>query len=334
MTVGLVAHFYRMELPLGELGKHDGHEVIFADAGDRVNQVPSVTLSDLQGYDVIVAQRWNKHSGLEVWRRARTPFSRIVYDLDDDIFHITPENWNAYNLYGDPVVQDAVAHSAEVADLVTVSTEPLAAVMREFSGNVVVLGNAVPGWVLDLPRAERDRPRVGWGGGASHGVDIGIIADPVRRFLKRFPGWDFQCNGTDYKLTINAPGTRMFYVPWTQVNKDPAGYYQSVDFDIGLCPLWPTTFTESKSGLKAIEYGARGIPSVATDCPAYRVVIEHGVSGFLVKEEHEWLKYMSELARDDTLRAKMGEAARAMAAEHLIEDRWTGWRDAYGALFR
>ena len=29
-----------------------------------------------------------------------------------------------------------------------------------------------------------------------------------------------------------------------------------------------------------------------------------------VRHDHEWLKYMSELAGDDELRAKMGEAAR------------------------
>jgi hypothetical protein len=322
-----------MQMPLGELSRHEGYEVVFADAGDRVNQIPSVTLSDLQGFDVIVAQRWNRHEGLEIWRRARTPFSRLVYETDDDIFHITAENWDAFNLYGNPVIQDAVAHAAEVADLVTVSTEPLARVMRQFNPNVAVLGNAVPGWVLELPRPQRDRPRVGWTGAASHGVDIGIVAAPVRRFLKRFGNWDFVSGATDYRPTIRAAASRMFYQPWIQVNTDPAGFYGAIDYDIGLAPLWPTTFAESKSGLKAIEHGARGIPTIATDCPAYREVIEHGVNGFLVKRDHEWLRYMSELAGDDALRARMGEAARDMARRHLIEDRWADWAAAYTALF-
>jgi len=235
-----------MELPLGELGKHDGYDVTFADAGDQATGTPRVTLRDLQGYDVITAQRWNRHEGLEVWRRARGPFSRLVFELDDDVFSITPENWQAYQLYGRPDIRDAVSHAVETADLVTVSTEPLAQVMREYNGNVTVLGNCVPGWVLDLPRPQRDRPRIGWGGGASHGVDIGIIAGPARRFLKRFPGWDIQLNGTDYRPTIKAPRDRMFYAPWAQVNTDPEGFYGAIDFDIGLCPLWPTTFSRSK----------------------------------------------------------------------------------------
>jgi hypothetical protein len=327
--------YNRMQLPMHALRDH-GHDVHYADSSDAHHPL-TVTLADLRGYDVIVAQRWNKHEGLEIWRRARTPYSRLVYELDDDLFHVTPENWKAYNMYGDPQIRDAVSHAAEVADLVTVSTEPLAEVMREFNPNVAVLANRVPGWVLDLPRLRRDRPRAGWMGGASHGVDIGQVASPVCRFLKRFPGWDFQLNATDYRQTFadsGVPRDRMFFRPWVQVNLNPEKFYSSIDFDIGLAPLWPTPFSNAKSAIKVIEYAARGIPTVATDCPAYRDVIEHGVNGFLVKRDHEWLKYLSELARDDGLRAKMGEAAAAMAGQHLIEDGWADWQNAYEGLFR
>lgn len=329
--------FYRMHLPLAELGRHDGYEVTFADAGDR-HGPPSVTLSMLDGYDVIVAQRWNTHKGLGVWRRARTPFSRLVYELDDDVFSITPENFAAWQLYGRPDIRDAIEHAAQTADLVTVSTEPLAEVFREFSGNVAVLPNCIPAWVLDLPpRPQRDRPRIGWTGGASHGVDIGLVAGPVRRFLKRFPGWDFQLNATDYRRTFSdagVPEDRMRFRPWVQVNEHPREFYELADYDIALAPLYPTPFSRAKSAVKALEHAARGIPVIASDCEAYRGTVEHGVNGFLVKQDHEWLKYASELAADDGLRAKMGQAAREMAARHTIEEHWTRWAGAYEALFR
>jgi glycosyltransferase involved in cell wall biosynthesis len=327
-----------MTMPLAELGRHDGYDVTFADAGDD-GHPPLITGSMLEGYDVITAQRWNKHDGLSVWRRARGPFSRLVYETDDDLFSVTPENWNAYHLYNQPGIQDAVTHAAETADLVTVSTEPLAQVMREVAGHdrVAVLPNAIPPWVTALPRHGHLRPRVGWQGGASHGVDIGQVASPVRRFLKRFPGWDLQLNGQDYRLTFadaGVPEDRMFHVGWVPVYDRPEQYYASIDFDIGLAPLWPTKFSASKSAIKAIEYGGRGIPTIASYCAAYRGVIEHGVNGFLVRHDHEWLKYLSELAGDDALREKMGAAALEMAGRHLITEHWTAWRDAYESMFR
>lgn len=327
--------YYRVESPLGELAKHDGYEVTFADAGDD-GHPPMITLPMLQGHDVVVAQRWNTHKGLGVWRRASL-HAKLVYELDDDIFAITAENWQAFHLYGKPDVRDAIEHSLACADLVTVSTEPLAAVMREFNDNVAVLPNCIPRLACELPRESRDRLRIGWAGGASHGVDIGIVANPVHRFLKRFGSWDLQLNGTDYRQTFadaGVPGDRMHFTRWTQINHDPARYYVGLDYDIGLAPIWRTTFTDSKSGLRALEHGARGIPTIASDVPAYQAVIEHGVNGFLVRHEHEWLKYLSILAGDDALREKMGIAAQDMARRHLIEDHWTRWRDAYAGLFR
>ena len=326
--------YFRMQLPLDELSKH-GHEVTYASAGDYDGAAQQkMTARDLQGYDVIVAQRWNKHTGLGVWRQARTPSSRLVYDLDDNIFEIGPENWAAYNLYRQPDIRDASIHAMETADLVTVSAEPLAQVCREYSGNVVVLPNHLPSFVLDLPREVRDRPRVGWMGGASHGLDIGVAAEPVRRFLKRFPGWDLQLNGTDYRQTFRTSKDRMFYVPWVQVNKKPEEYYRLIDFDIGLAPLNPTLFAQSKSFLKALEFNARGIPVLASDYEPYRGYVRDGVNGFLIRYDHDWLKRMSELATDEGLRQQMSVRSKECAREYVIERGWERWASAYEGLFR
>ncbi len=330
--------YYRVRLPLQELAKHDGFEVVFADAGYRDGHKPVITLRDLteNGYDLIVGQRLSKHEGMGIWRGAWSPSRKLVYETDDDVFTVNTENWQAYSLFQRADIQDAVAHHAQVADLITVTTPYLAEVMTEKTGNphVAILPNCVPGWVLGLPWQRPGRPSIGWQGGASHGADVGLIADPVRRFLRRFPSWDLVLHGTDYRPTFRTARARMTYVEWTRVNDDPEGFYSSIDFDIGLAPLCENEFNRSKSPLKVIEYAARGIPSIASDCEAYRSTITHGVDGFLVKRDHEWLSYMSELARDGNLRAKMGEAAREMARKHLIEDGCKLWATAYGNLFK
>src|SRR5437762_7282998 len=66
--------WWRVMVPLGELAKHDGFEVEYKTAGDQgpeKGHAVSVTQRDLEGYDVIVGQRFNHHSGLQVWRKAR-----------------------------------------------------------------------------------------------------------------------------------------------------------------------------------------------------------------------------------------------------------------------
>lgn len=323
--------WYRVKLPLDQLAAH-GHQVTYISVND--DDRATVTASDLVGYDLVVGQRLNVHKGMEAWRRARGPFSRLVYDTDDDVFSVNEANWAAFNLYGQPEIQDAVTHMAQVSDLVTVTTDYLSGVMREHTGNnaTAVLPNCVPAFVLDLPQAERTRPAVGWAGGDSHGEDVGLIAGPVRRFLKRFPGWDFQLNGADFRPTFQA-AQRVIHRKWVPVYDDPSGYYETLDFDIGLVPLVMRPFDYSKSNIKCLEYAARGIPAIATDCDVYRSFIRHGENGFLVKAEHEWLRYMSILASDDELRRKMGEQARSDVRGWTIEGNWQRWERAYQSLF-
>lgn len=294
----------------------------------------TITQSDMAGHDIIVGQRLNVHRGMEAWRRARGPFSRLVYDTDDDNFAVNKDNWAAYQLYDKPEVQDAVMHLAQVSDLVTVTTDYLAGVMREHTGceNTAVLPNCLPAFALDLPRPERERPSVGYQGGANHGADVAVAAASVRRFLKRFPGWDLRIGGTDFRPTFKA-GKQAKYSKWVGIYDDPAAYYATLDWDIGIVPLAMRPFDYSKSNIKVLEYAARGIPAVATDCDVYRSFIDHGRNGFLVKQEHEWLKYLSILASDEGLRSKMGEQAREDARAWTIERNWQLWERAYQSLF-
>lgn len=92
-------------------------------------------------------------------------------------------------------------------------------------------------------------------------------------------------------------------------------------------------FVSHNSWVKALEYFSRGIPVVASDVEPYRRFIDHGVNGFLAKTDHEWLKYLSELACDPVLRMTMGNAAREKARENTIEAHWREWVNAYRMLF-
>ena len=330
MAAQVACTIYRIKLPLERLAEN-GYDITFA-SGDADNG-PGITGAAMAGHDVIIGQRFNKPGGVHVWREARTAKSRLVYEVDDDMFSITPENFAAYSLWKRPEVIDAAQHAMEVADVITCSTEPLAEVLREYNPNVVVLKNRIPGWVCDVQRKRRARPAVGWAGGASHGVDMGEVVSPVRRFLKRFPGWDLRIGGTDYRPTFKVGG-RAVFTRWVHITDDDRAYFTSPDWDIGLAPVAKNTFNMSKSNLKALEYGALGIPVIASDWHPYRDFIRHGETGFLVKHDHEWLAYMSELASDEGLREKMGAAAREQARQWSIEEGWQQWATTYQKLFR
>ncbi len=329
--------WYRVLTPLRAVDRLcDDVTVHFRAGGPKLmkEQHPALLMNEAAEADVIIAQRANSIEGLGVWRRFSTPTCRTVYENDDDIWNIGVDN-PAYEGYAEGnAAREVVLRLISTSNLATVSSPYLGDMVRELAPytNVAVLPNYIPEYVLNMKHDDRKgRPRIGWMGGASHARDIHLVASSVRRFIKRFPDWDLVINGTDYRSAFKVPGA--YHVPWIHVCDDPDMFYRMIDFDIGICPLLDTQFARSKTHIKALEYMARGIPVIASDVEPYRRFIDHGVNGFLVKREHEWLKYLSELAGDTELRVNMQAAAKAKAREHTIEGHYMEWVNAYKMLF-
>lgn len=323
--------YVRIVQPLRELAKH-GHEVTFSIASEPETVA---RLREGRQFDVIVGQRFAGYDGMGMWRRARTPRNRLVYENDDDVFSIDAANWAAYDTFSKADIREAIRGYCEVSDMVTVTVEPLAEMHRELGArNVSVLPNCIPEYILELPRKPSGRPRIGWVGGASHGVDVHEAVPAVRRFLAKNPEWDLFLGGTDYRPSFNARNwDQMIYGDWRQINDDERAYYESVDFDIGLAPLRDTVFARSKSAIKALEYNARGIPVIASSVRPYEDYIVHGENGFLVKHPHEWMKYIRLLADNPGLRDEMGKKGREHASKFTHEANWQLWEKAYEGLF-
>ncbi|MGN6644939.1 MAG: glycosyltransferase family 4 protein, partial [Cytophaga sp.] len=87
--------------------------------------------------------------------------------------------------------------------------------------------------------------------------------------------------------------------------------------DIGVYPLpLNEQWVYGKSGLKALQYMALGIPTVATALGANLRIIENGKSGLLVTTEEEWLQALSDLFERADLRKTLGTNGRKNIVEH------------------
>jgi glycosyltransferase involved in cell wall biosynthesis len=80
-----------------------------------------------------------------------------------------------------------------------------------------------------------------------------------------------------------------------------------------------------KSGLKALQYMALGIPTVATAVGANFRVIEDAKSGFLVLSENDWIEKLSLLIENPVLRRQIGEEGRKRVEKYysIISNRDT-----------
>lgn len=305
--------YYRVKLPFNVL-KNRGLDVRYE--GSMPTDVA------LGGVDTVLAQRVVLPGPTEWIKRAVTRGTcRVVVELDDDLFSIEPTNPIAFQFF-DREKQDRAREVLAVADHVTVTTDHLANVLSEHTrAPIEVVPNHVSAWLLDHepPRRTDGVVTVGYAGSATHVGDWAELSGELRRFLTRTENVELHLMG--HNLAEKWPKVR--HSGW---HEEIDAYLAAIDFHVGLAPLRPSLFNRSKSALKAMEYGALGIPVIASDVGPYSDYVLHGETGFLVRRPHEWSVYLRELVSDPELRAAMGRRAREhVRRTSIIEDNAWRW---------
>jgi hypothetical protein len=251
----------------------------------------------------------------------------MVYEIDDHLLGVTPDNDLAADFYNRPEVQAAIKENVKVADLLTVSTAGLAQeFMRYTDAPIVVVPNRIPAWLIELPTPPLgEKLTYGWAGSGTHRGDFAKIGRLIARFAHRNRGSvALHMMGNNYLPNTYKLDVR--FTPWTSGVED---YYRTLDFNVGLAPLAANAFNACKSPIKALEYAALGIPVIASDVGPYSSFVENGITGLLVRTDHEWDHALRRLLLEDKTRELMSVEARRVARHHTIEGNARVWLDAY-----
>lgn len=83
------------------------------------------------------------------------------------------------------------------------------------------------------------------------------------------------------------------------------------------------------SRYKALQYMACGVPTVASDVPAGRLVVVPEVTGVLVPDGGSWAEAVTRLLDDNALRLRMGaESRRRGVRDFSLTGALSSWRAA------
>jgi len=148
---------------------------------------------------------------------------------------------------------------------------------------------------------------IGWTGTFSTRVYLDLLR-PVFQELARRRHFRLRVIGNfDYALE----GVDLEVIRWS-VEREVVDLQ---GIDIGVYPLALEEWVSGKSGLKAIQYMAFGIPCVATNTGTAPMIIRDGENGLLVRTDQEWIAALERLIDDPQLRRRLGEQARKDAVE-------------------
>lgn len=310
-------HHFRIAEPLRVLAEHGNHTVITNRLDDEI----------LSTVDTVLAHTLHEESDSEAWETlAKVGEHRLVYDVDDAMW---APDWKPFADHYTPDLIERIYRNAEIAHVVTTPSDVIAEHLSRYNGNVHVVPNTVPAWLLSREEPEDDRrPAIGYQGSSSHQTDWRQSdADGMVKFLVAHPEWDLRWYGPQPGELVRLPQVR--HQPWIPSIHE---YYRRVTFDIGIGPLRDTKFNAAKSSLRAVEYAAIGACAVLPDLPPYRGWVEPGVTGVLVQPHQTLRGVLDRLCQDwDAIRG-MGAQARIRAQEWTTEAAIGKWVRAWHSL--
>jgi glycosyltransferase involved in cell wall biosynthesis len=262
--------------------------------------------------DAVFVQREAMLAGPPVveWIAARLLRRPMVLDLDD-------ATWLAYDspVYGRaaswlkwPSKTDRLIRWARV---VVCGNPNIAAHVRELGAEAVVVPTVVDLRVFKpLDALPREVPAIGWIG--THGTFP---------FLERLlPLFERLAREQRFRLTIVGSGRDNVRVRGVDVDCRPWRLdREAEDFralDVGVYPIADDAWSAGKSGFKAVQYMACGVPFVMSPVGVCATMGVAGETHFLARSDEEWLGALRRLLADAELRRRMGRAGRAFAEAH------------------
>ncbi len=263
-------------------------------------------LFTLRKYDVVFVTLWVTPIGLPIMENLFAWFAKsLVYDIDDLIFlgHSSTANKMIAWIKGKRKMITLMKH----ADHVITCTPVLDRFVRQYNSNTTDISSTIntDTYIPVNPYTNDKKIVLGWSGSHSTAKYLYLLTSVLQKLREKYDFTLLVMGDTNFRIE----GIEVEALSWSEKAEVPT--LQRID--IGLYPLPDEPWVYGKSGLKALQYMALGIPTVAEklgEDHANHRIIEHGVSGFLAHTEEEWINYISQLIENPDLRKSIGTAAR------------------------
>lgn len=333
-----VSEFYRTLTPyrlLAEAGE------IELEHDDGMN--PAMN-SYLDGFDVVVFSRSDTPHHTVLMLNALRLGKRVVFDIDDNLF-LLPPSIGPYQFWHERGTGRVLPrfyylkHNIKLADCLTVSTEALGRqlcdgephTLRNGPGDYLVLPNHIlaSDW-QDVQPVEKPAGEVwvGWWGIYNHWDDWRDIAPYIEPVIVDHPEVKLIVIGMP-EIAHLFPALRKTGQLVTYPFAPPAEiaeYRRLVkSFDVALAPTSPCEFNQAKSDLKMLQYGAAGVPVIASHT-TYSEWLDYAT---VIGDKRHWgtaLDYCLENQAEVEAQAK--ELQVKVLTERTYEGNYRAWLKA------
>lgn len=234
--------------------------------------IDRITWMSMSMYDAVFMQRPTTENQVKIARMAAQHGLPIWLDYDDNFFQIPRDN-PFFETFMSPSVHRNVVQLCSIANVVTVSTEALAAVFRQFHRDVRVVPNGLmTSFIGHVPNhgAEPRNPIVLWRGSNTHQRDVDMYSTQMIEASKLHPHMRWAFQGYAPYSVIEGIG------PAASSGKflDQLDYFATIRAmkpSTAIVPLADNAFNRCKSNIAALEAVYAGAVPVVPDWPEWQI---------------------------------------------------------------
>ena len=337
--------YYRQYLPATKLREKELAQVLISDfrwaEGNHVEPDIETLYAIANWADIIVVGRKDIGNFYAQWGAIRQYFNvPIVIDTDDNVREVRPTNpgYQGYHPGAEAILWNRYGMS-RVFDAITVTTQDLYELHKKDNPKTFILPNNldVIHWDSFEKKNHRDdKIRIGMLISSAHTEGVYIVKKPILEILEKYPNVEFHVTHVYHQLFNDVSENlknRIIPTPWIKLIDWPKSV-KELGFDIGLAPLADNYFNRSKSNLRWMECSLAGMAVIASPIRPY-LCIEHGVTGFLAKEQSEWKDCIEKLVTDPDLRSQIAKNAHdKVAVDYDMDKNITLWDNTYREIHR
>jgi len=262
-------------------------------------------LFQLHQFDIVYVFMWGTPFGSSLYERIlRKQSKKVVYDIEDNVMMQQSNTLNPITqfLRGPGKTNFLIKKSDHIITSSPFLNEYALSINLANSATYISSSVDINRFIPCNSYSNKDIITLGWTGTFTSKEYLDLIAPVLLKLSQRIKFKLRVIGNFEYSL----PGVDIEVIQWTKKNEvvDLQG------IDIGLYPLPKNDWVLGKSGLKAIQYMAFGLPTVATNVGTSPRIIQHMQNGILVNNEGEWENYLEMLINDASLRKRLGEKAR------------------------
>ena len=258
-------------------------------------------------YDIVFVQREAIMVGSSFFeKRIKRSKAKYIFDFDDSIWLMDTSDGNKkYEWLKNP---EKTVRNIRYADMVFAGNAYLASYARSCNSHVKIIPTTIDtNFHKPLPK-QNDKLIIGWIGSHTTIKHFEYALEFLTIIKNKYPQVEIRVVGdADYvneKLNIKG-------IAWSSATE----VEMINSFSIGIMPLPNDEWAKGKCGLKGLSYMACEVPTIMSPVGVNTEIIKNGKNGFLASTTDEWIKALSNLIEDETLRKIIGKEGRETVLE-------------------